>query len=233
MENRDAPRFTQLRRQDEIAAEDHKPNYLKWARAPYWSAKQCVALVTGEDPDHIGVFLVLYHQDLHEKVLEAQRNKELPELIRPIVFLAWAREHKIDFPDELEKAVSTNEVDIAQLEERYGQLERRHDELRRDNQELRYELDRLRALQPKKPTTSKPSKKEFTSLYKLVIGMAIVKYKWDPAALRHPATRKISEDLNNAKVNDVNLGLGLDQDTVHKHLHAAKDEVIVADFRKC
>jgi hypothetical protein len=57
-------------------------DYREWARAPYWSAKQCVALVTGEDPDRIGVFLVLYHQDLHEKLLEAQRNKELPERIR-------------------------------------------------------------------------------------------------------------------------------------------------------
>jgi hypothetical protein len=212
-------------------------DYRKWARAPYWSAKQCVALATGVDPDQSGL-LVLYHQDLHDRIVEAQRNRELPELIRPIVFLEWAREHKIDFPDELETAVSTTEVDIAQLEGRCGQLERRHDELRLDNQALRSELDRLtrqldrlRASKPKERPAS-AEKKELISLYKLVVGMAIVKYKWDPIPQRHPATVKISEDLKYVEVNNETLDLGIGPGTVRKYLHRAKDEVIIADLRK-
>jgi hypothetical protein len=198
-------------------------DYRKWARAPYWSAKQCVALVTGEDPDQFGVLLVLYHQDLHEKVLEAQRNKELPDRIRPIVFLEWAREHKIDFPDELEKGVSTNEVDIAQLEDRYGQLERRHDELRRENQDLRYELDRLRASgppQPKEPSKTQ-LKKTRNSLDRLIIGMAIARYKWIPNADRHPAARKIADDLK--CLGDAGYpGLEMNEATVLSYLREAK-----------
>jgi hypothetical protein len=199
-------------------------DYRKWARAPYWSAKQCVALATGEDPDRIGVFLVLYHQDLHEKVLEAQRNKELPDRIRPIVFLEWAREHKIDFPDELEKGVSTNEVDIAQLEDRYGQLERRHDELRRDNQELRSELGRLRAAadadasrrKAVKKAVKEPSTKERNYLNKLIIGMATGGYGWPPWDSKSPVPKAIRSDLQI-------LGLDMDEQTILDHLRASRE----------
>jgi cell division protein FtsB len=197
-------------------------DYRKWARAPYWSAKQCVALATGEDPDQIGILLVLYHQDLREKVLEAQRNKELPERIRPIVFLAWAREHKIDFPDELEKAVSMNEVDIAQLEDRYGQLERRHDELRRENQELRYERDRLRAAAD---ATPKPPPKEVTprarsSLLKMVIAMAMAKYGYDPTKNRNEGTVTDIVDEIHAR------GMQLGDDRVLHYLRQAAELVL-------
>jgi hypothetical protein len=195
-------------------------DYRKWARAPYWSAKQCVALATGEDPDRIGVFLVLYHQDLHEKVLEAQRNKELPDRIRPIVFLEWAREHKIDFPDELEKAVSTTEVDIAQLEGRCGQLERRHDELLRDNQRLQYELDRLQAAASRQKAVKKavkePSTKERNYLNKLIIGMATGGYGWPPEAERSPVTTDIRKDLKK-------LELDMDEETILKYLRASRE----------
>jgi hypothetical protein len=194
-------------------------DYRKWARVPYWSAKQCVALVTGVDPDQFGV-LVLYHLDLHEKVLEAQRNKELPDRIRPIVFLEWAREHQIDFPDELEKAVSTTEVDIARLEDRCEELGRRHDELRRENQQFRYELDRLRAAADagasRRKAVKEPSTKERNSLNTLIIGMAIAGYAWPPEAPKSPVTTEIRNDLKN-------LGLDMDETTILKYLRQAKE----------
>ena len=74
-------------------------------------------------PDQKGTLTLFFFQDLQEQILEAQRNKELAELIRPIEFLAWARHHRIDFSDELEQAVSANEFDIAQLQLRYEQKE--------------------------------------------------------------------------------------------------------------
>jgi hypothetical protein len=187
-------------------------DYRKWASTPYWSAEQCVALVTGEDPDRINrlVFL-LYHQDLHEQVLEAQRNKELPELIRPIVFLAWAREHRIGFPDELEEAVSMNELDIAQLQDRY-------EKLRSKNQELQYELDRLRAVADAAP---KPAPKEVTarersSLLKMVIAMAMTKYGYDPKK-KNRAAADIADEIEAR-------GMWLGDDTVRGYLKEAADE---------
>jgi len=43
-------------------------------------------------------------------------NKELPERIRPVEFLACAREHDIRVPAKLEQAVADNENDVAALQ---------------------------------------------------------------------------------------------------------------------
>src|SRR5262249_54207185 len=83
------------------------PNYRKWARRPYWSAEECIALSFGKDPDVIDLqdvedlmgnspFCSRYAA-VHEKVMGAQQNKALPERIPPVEFFAWARQHEIDF----------------------------------------------------------------------------------------------------------------------------------------
>jgi len=228
MENRDIPHFTQLRRQDEVDAEYHKPNYREWARARRWSADECLFLTFGKNPDAIvlvekdkaGTSHFARHRDaVREQILAAQRNKELPERIRPVEFLAWAREHKIDFPAELEEAVSTNELDLAQLQDRY-------EKLRHENQMLRYELDRLKASshpQLKESSTRELSKKERNSLNKLILGMAIHKYKWNPHAARHPAPSNIADDLKLLHFDGVDLRLGLDEETVLKYLREAME----------
>jgi cell division protein FtsB len=215
-------------RQDEVSAEYHKPNYREWARVPYWSAEECLFLTFGKNPraivmvekDIAGTSDFARHRDVvHQQILAAQRNKELPERVRPIEFLAWTREHKIDLPDELEKAISANETDIAQLQDQY-------EKLRRENQELRYEVDRLKDSnppQPKEPSTNpEPSTKERTSLDKLILGMAMAKYKWDPNADRHPAAGKIAKDLGLLELDGVRLDLDLDEGTVLRYLRKAK-----------
>jgi hypothetical protein len=59
--------------------------------------------------------------------------------------------------------------------------------------------------------------KERKSLLKLVIGMAIEGYAYNPTAPRSEKTKKIAEHLRD-------LGIPLDQDTVHKWLDVAYDE---------
>jgi hypothetical protein len=208
----------------------HDASYVDWARAPFWSADECAALALGKDPGQISGLDIdqLYRtavfgshlEHVREEILAAQADKELPERIRPVEFIAWAREKKIRFSDQLEAAVSDNEADVAALQ-------RRNTNLRHEIQKLRYELDRLRASslpQLKEPSTNEElSKKERRSLDKLILGMAIAKYKWDPNADRHPAAGRIADDLNCLERDGVNLGLGLDQDTVLKYLREAKE----------
>lgn len=55
---------------------------------------------------------------------------------------------------------------------------------------------------------------ERESLLRLVIGMAMAGYKYDPNSMRNSATAEISADLEK-------LGIGLDQDTVKKWLKKA------------
>lgn len=60
------------------------------------------------------------------------------------------------------------------------------------------------------------AKKERESLLKLVIGMAIEGYRYNPAELRNAATSEICKDLDT-------VGVGLDPDTVRKFLHEAAE----------
>jgi hypothetical protein len=210
----------------EIAEEDHKPDFHTWARAPYWSASESLLLTFGKNPhavvwtekDMAGTSDFARHHDrIREQIQTAQRHKELSERIRPVEFLAWAKQHKIEFPDELEKAISVNELDIAQLHQRYEELEQR---LRAENQKLRYELDRLRsasAPQPKE-STKEPSTRVRGTLNKLIIAMALEGYRWDPKAARSKATTDISTDLEKH-------GLKLDQGIILKYLREAAEEL--------
>jgi hypothetical protein len=74
-----------------------------------------------------------------------------------------------------------------------------------------------------KPSTPKPapaptmpdlSTAEKNSLLKLVIGMAVRGYSFDPAAAKSPVPNEIATDLDQ-------LGIGLDPDTVRKYLREA------------
>ena len=58
--------------------------------------------------------------------------------------------------------------------------------------------------------------KERESLLKIVIGMAIVGYTWNPSRARNEATRDIVNDI-------LALGLSIDDDTVRKFLRQAAE----------
>ena len=71
------------------------------------------------------------------------------------------------------------------------------------------------AIKAQTASADKPlATKERASLFKLVIGMAVNGYKYDPAAQRNNATKEICDDLEK-------LGIALDEDTVRKFLREA------------
>ena len=70
---------------------------------------------------------------------------------------------------------------------------------------------------PKRPTGDKTlGPRERDSLLKLIIGMAVKGYVYDPAALKSRAIKEIATDLEL-------LGLSLDEDTVRKYLTEARE----------
>jgi hypothetical protein len=168
-------------------------DYRKWARAPYWSAEECVALLFKKEPVAgkglpCGYLILDTHlmDRFHSEILSAQRNKELPERIRPVEFIDWSKQHKWSVPDELERAISMHYIDIANLQDRCEQLEQRYLALSRKNQELQYELDRRRAAAdaaPKPPKEVTP--RERSSLLRMVIAMAMAKYGYEPHKTKH------------------------------------------------
>lgn len=82
--------------------------------------------------------------------------------------------------------------------------------------ELKAEIERLKNAALASPSiVDKPlGQREGDSLRKLIIGMAVVGYKYDPKAARSPVIPEIADDLNG-------LGLQLSVDTVRKHLSDA------------
>jgi hypothetical protein len=199
----------------------HDASYVDWARAPFWSADECAALALGKDPGQISGLDIdqLYRtavfgshlEHVREEILAAQADKELAERIRPVEFIAWAREKKIRLPDQLEAAVLDNEANVAALQ-------CRNTNLRHEIQELRYQLDRLRAAADAAP---KPEPKEVTprqrsSLLKMVIAMAMTKYGYDPAK-RNTAAEDIADEIRER-------GMQLSDDTVRDFLKKAADE---------
>lgn len=71
--------------------------------------------------------------------------------------------------------------------------------------------DELRQRRPTNQTSDSVSTKERDSLLKLVIGMAIGGYRYDPQQTRNAATREIQDDVQT-------LGLSIDAGTVLKYL---------------
>lgn len=159
-------------------------------------------------------------------------------------FLAWAKRIGIDYPQEFEDKIAARGDYIGDWKTLYDELKGRYDDLNRRRDELfaeyadllgsaekqnefirkliqeRDALQRqLSALEPRVPaqTDEAPLKpKERDSALKLIIGMAISGYRYDPKANRNEATRDIANDLDN-------LGIALDPDTVRKWLREAAD----------
>ena len=80
---------------------------------------------------------------------------------------------------------------------------------------LKRELEELRSTQEKKQDLST---RERSTVKRLIIGMAIRGYKYDPKADRNLATKEIADDLEL-------LGISLDVDTVRKWLKESTEEL--------
>lgn len=82
---------------------------------------------------------------------------------------------------------------------------------------LQRENESLKAVKPlsTKEPKSEPTPRERESLLKLILGMAIKGYVYDPKATKSKEVKDIANDL-------LAVGLALDEDTVRKYLNEAK-----------
>ena len=115
--------------------------------------------------------------------LRAVSAKQLSDPVSPGTYLTWTRRHDIRLPDDLINCAVNNGISIE------GPAD-------------------------PTPTTSDQTlgAKERESLLKLVIGMAVRGYKFDPGQARNQA--EICDDI-------LLLGLSIDEDTVRKYLKQA------------
>jgi hypothetical protein len=133
----------------------------------------------------------------------------------PAEFIAWARLTGIPIPVELEAALSARGK-FAELHEP-AECFSSYAESKDRGSQLTKELAAANAAQGEDPSKgSEISTRERDSLLKLVIGMAVEGYRYDPAQKRSSAVPDIVADLERA-------GVPLDADTVRKWLRQATE----------
>lgn len=229
----------------------HQPHanadYNHWSRASHWSLDEAIALSFGKAPEVVkwkfleplrsqSPFAFQYGRllDLAER---AKAWEKLFDPVLPGIFIAWARENEIQFPQELEDAVRARGNNVASWKTHYDEMKRMYDELlvaarkarsdaeevvrqisaQRDDALHRLQLAEQKAASSDLDVVARPfSTRERDSLLKLIIGMAAGWYGYDPSAKKSDKVSEIAADLERA-------GVALDVDTVRKWLKAAAE----------
>ena len=211
-----------------------RANIAHWSKAAHWTLDEAIALSFGKAPEvvtwerirpllHISAFAVQYDR-VRDLALRAIQWKQLYDPVLPDIFVAWVKRNDLPFPSDLEAALVGRGVQVA-----------RHDQIKSNNEELAETLREVIearaaaeahavelqskldiALQSERPVSTR----ERESLLKLVMGMAIACYKFDPKASRSTVCSAIVSDLET-------VGISLDVDTVRKWLKVAAETVSV------
>lgn len=215
-----------------------------WSRVSLWTLDEAVALSLDRDPRIVNFesikayrnrsFFVANFEARRMLVTRARDAGQLWDQTIPGIFLAWAQRMRIDVPANLAGAVKEMGGQIADWKALFdGQKEiaelaaknaARFQQCHTDAlAQLRESQDRvgvlegaLEAERSKLPPDRDLKTRERESLLKLVIGMALAGYSYDPKAGRSPIVKEIADDLARA-------GVALDADTIRKYLQEARE----------
>ena len=149
---------------------------------------------------------------LQDRIKRAIDARKIGEKIVPAKYVFWATGSNIPMPNELKQAVEARN-EITDWKARYDDLFRQHEEVSAERDDLERQVSQMKA----KPRRDTLILKEPTILKRLIIGMAISKYDYDPKASRSAAPQKIFDHL-------LRLGISVDVDTIRKWLRTSAEE---------
>jgi hypothetical protein len=144
---------------------------------------------------------------LHDRIERAIEVGRLGEKIVPAAYIIWATNSNISLPNELIRVVKSR-TEIPDWKAQCEAVSQECDVLKRELEELRSRQEKKQDLGPKERLTVK----------RLIIGMAVQGYKYNPKADRNSAPKEIADDLES-------LGISLDVDTVRKWLKESAEEL--------
>jgi len=155
----------------------------------YWSAEEAVALILGKDPKRVN----LINLDEYSTTVSPfiQKYKNLKELI----------DRTVEMEDLPERATPRQFVEWA----------------RKIDLEIPDELQKLATYTDTKNKDGL-SQNERTSMLKIILGMAVSKYKYQGEAARNAAT---GENKDSIPSDLEKIGLDLDPDTIRRYLNEA------------
>ncbi|MDZ4150748.1 hypothetical protein [Methylicorpusculum sp.] len=160
-------------------------DYVHWSKAAHWTVDEAVALSFGKDPDFVTWKKI---EPLKEKsafakafskrrdlALRATRWKKFHDLIPPVTFVSWAKEIKIDLPQEL----------ICEVEKIGGLCINWHEQ-----------YQKLKAEIAANKITSKPeSTRKSENLLQALTSVAVDAYGYDPQSAKSTAPQDIADAL--------------------------------------
>ncbi len=224
---------------------DADADLVHWSKAAYWTLDEAVALSFGKAPEHVkwdsvidfvqdSAFAAQYAR-VRELTLRAKAVNQLHDPVRPTNFLAWAKRTDISYPAELEERLAARGLQIADWKSLYDELKEKHAKYtaatEADIAELKGEIERLtrgliesRERQTELEQASQASAanekpfgtRERDTLLKLLIGMAMKKYRYDPRSPRSETPKRIADHL-------AGQGLSVTPETVLKKLREAAE----------
>ena len=147
------------------------------------------------------------YNQLQDRIARAIEVGKLGQKIIPAPYVIWATNSNISLPNELIRAVNA-QSEIPNWKARYETASNGCDALKR-------ELEKLRSTQEKNKGLGT---KERLTVKRLIIGMAVKGYAYNPKADRNSATKEIADDL-------VHLGISIDVDTVRNWLQESAKEL--------
>lgn len=175
-----------------------------WCKLPLWTIEEAVALSFGKNPEKVNWdsikehkkhsrFVANYEQVRQLALRTRMSGEQLTDPLPPLQFIDWAETHEISFPEEIEKKVKT------------WQNKKKKD---------------AKAKKIKNFEGSPINPKVLESLSKMLLGMAMDKYGYDPRAARTSTSALISENLKKK-------GICIDADTIRTRLKEATDIVVI------
>lgn len=209
-----------------------------WSKMPSWTLDEAIALSFGKNPkvvywsrlEKIPSYTSPFVQEyikLRELALRAKSWGQLYDPVLVGIFIGWAKKNDVPFPKELEEKVIARGNNILDWKKMYDDLLIRNNEnVDRANKLLedsRKQTEKLKeeikvALENKSATPiEKPLKtRERETLLKMIIGMAVDFYGYDPKASKSTVPKEISDNLDL-------LGISVSDDTIRKWLREAAE----------
>ena len=213
---------------------DARADFEYWSKMTYWTLEEAIALSFGKNPQIVsGTSLITvaaykspFIQEFNktrELALRAVKWNKLYDPVMPAIFISWAKENGTTFPPELAKKVHSHSGNLVDWKKHYDDLlEKSTEELITANQIIDIKNQIILELESSKATAKPLLTKERETLLKLIIGMAISGYSYQPKEKRNSAVQEIADDLHLS-------GIGLDPDTVRKWLKMAS-ELLPTDY---
>jgi hypothetical protein len=170
--------------------------FIAWAKRLDWEISTDLEAVVVSRGQQIGDWKTAYEneKDAHAKTMEWAKSK-LDDAME------FAERQQAKAFEIGRRTVAERDAEIARLQEALRTVEKQKN--------VDY-LDTAKTLLP----DLGPRERE--SMLRLIVGMAIRGYSYDPAASRNAAVKEIADDLQF-------LGIGLDEDTVRKYLSEGRE----------